>query len=176
MIEAYEFIDKNGDGLKERQTSATVQLFNKLSADEINALRAKLNEIITVLNLNSVPLFPAFALKFKGEGNFDLQNLEVGDIVHGFYDANTIWTNAIYNGGDIEDKASYSLMVESFEPQYFVATGTSNEFTLPVGMIAQNVFIDRGVRYKGTEWTQTDGVVTITGTLLASGRKIYITT
>lgn len=176
MIEHYEFIDKKPDGTKERQLGATTELYNKLSAEETNNFRAKLNEIIDRVNLSDVPLFPLFALKFKGEGNLDLQTLEVGDIVHGFYDADNIWDNATYDGGDPDDKANYTRIVDTFEPELFTATGSSNLFTLTQpGMKVQNLFLDRGMRYKSTEWDQSGDEIEILGATLAAGRKIYVT-
>lgn len=176
MIEPYEFIDKNGAGEKERQLGATTELYNKLSAEETNNFKDKINEIITRVNLSDVPLFPNFALKFKGEGNLDLQSLEVGDIVHGFYDALTIWDNATYDGGDPTDKANYTRIIDSFEPELIISDGLTNIYTLSQsGMKVQNLFLDRGMRYKFTEWDQEGDDIEILGTLLAAGRKIYVT-
>ena len=175
MIQDYEFIDINGDGEKERQTGATVQLYNKLSAEETNNFKDKLNEVIAAVNFNAIPLFPQFILKFKGPGNLDNFNLEPGDIVHGFYDADTIWDNATYDGGDPEDKENYTRILSTFEPIIFTSTGSSNVFALTPGMKANNVFIDRGVRYFGTEWDQVGDNVEIQGATLAAGKKIYVT-
>src|SRR6478735_370479 len=129
-MDHYEFIDANGAGEKERFLGGTIALFNKLSADETNNIRAKLNELVDAINAVGVPLFPLFALKFKGEGNLNPTTLEVGDIVHGFYASGIIWDNAIYNGGDPLDKASYTRIVDSFEPELFTSTGSSNLFNL----------------------------------------------
>jgi len=110
MIGHYEFINSKpgSGGLKERLLGATIQLYNKLSAEETNNIRAKLNELVDQVNLLAPPLFPIFALKFKGDGNLNTEALEVGDIVHGFYGPGEIWDNAVYNGGDPEDKANYT--------------------------------------------------------------------
>lgn len=176
MIEPYEFIDKNGAGEKERQLGATTELYNKLSAEETNNFRAKLNEIIDRVNLSDVPLFPLFALKFKGEGNLDLQSLEVGDIVHGFYDADNIWDNATYDGGDPEDKANYTRIVDTFEPELIISDGLTNDYVLSQsGLKVKALYLDRGPRYKFTEWEQEGDTITILGPLLAAGRKIYVT-
>lgn len=176
-MEHYEFIDGNVDGDKERVLGATVQLYNKLSADETNLIRDKINELVDGFNLIAPPIFPIFALKFKGDGNTNQLLLEVGDIVHGFYDATTIWDNATYDGGDPTDKDNYTFIstAPNYEPMLFTATGSSNVFTLTSGMIAKNVFLDRGMRYKGTEWTQVGNDLTISGATLAAGRKIYVT-
>lgn len=175
MIDLYAFIDGNAEGDKERVLGATVYLYNKLSALETNNFRDKLNEVIAAVNSNGVPLFPAFILKFKGEGNLDSLVLEAGDIVHGFYEAGVIWDNATYNGGDPNDKSNYTRIVSTFEPMLFISDGLTNEFTLDPGMKANNVFIDRGVRYFGTEWDQAGDTITILGATLTAGRKIYIT-
>ncbi len=176
MIEHYEFIDVNGSGEKERVLSATVQLYNKLSADETNNFRGKLNEVIDAINATGVPLYPLFALKFKGEGNLDVTSFEVGDIVHGFYSAGIIWDNAVYNGGDTNDKNNYTRIVDTFEPELFVSSGASNSFSLvQPGMKVHNLFLDRSMRYKFIEWDQSGDEIEITGPLLAAGRKIYVT-
>ena len=39
MIQDYQFIDGNSNGDKERKTSSTTFLYNKLSAQETNNLR-----------------------------------------------------------------------------------------------------------------------------------------
>lgn len=175
MIDNYEFIDKNPAGLKERYLNGVVQLLNKLSAEEANNFRAKLNEVIARVNISDVPLFDTFSLKFKGEGNTDLLAIEVGDIAQRYNTGAGVWGNAIFNGGDPQDEANYTNIVPSYEPQYFVASGSSNIFTLPVGMVAQNLFLDRGLRYKGLEWSQEGNEVEVLGAVLTAGRKIYIT-
>lgn len=55
------------------------------------------------------------------------------------------------------------------------ATGTGQQFILPVGFIAVNVFKSRGLLYMGSEWTQTDDILTI---LINTniGNTIYVTT
>jgi len=177
-MEHYEFIDSKpgSGGLKERLLGATIQLYNKLSAEETNNIRAKLNELVDAINAVGVPLFPLFALKFKGEGNLNPTTLEVGDIVHGFYASGIIWDNAVYNGGDPLDKANYMRIVDSFEPELFVSTGASNLFNLTQsGMKVQNLFLDRGMRYKLTEWDQSGDEIEILGATLVAGRKIYVT-
>lgn len=172
----YEFIDAKPDGTKERQLGATIELYNKLSADETNNIRAKLNELVDAINAVGVPLFPVFALKFKGEGNLAPTTLEAGDIVHGFYSSGVIWDNAIYNGGDPTDKANYTRILDPYEPELFTSTGSSNIFTLTQsGMKVNNLFIDRGMRYKVTEWDQDGDEIEILGATLVAGRKIYVT-
>jgi len=173
MIEDYEFIDQNEDGEKERQLGATTQLYNKLSAEETNNIRAKLNEIIQVVNLSTIPLYSQFGLKFKGDGNTDLSTIEVGDIAHR-YSVDGVWDNAVFNGGDPQDEANYTFIDAGFEPQLFTSDGITNIFTLPAGMKAKQLFIDRGMRYKVTEWAQEDNDVEVIGTTLAAGRKVYI--
>lgn len=130
MIAIFEFIDKNVDGDKERLTGATVQLYNKLSAEEANLLRDKLNETIIAVNTIAVPLYPDFQLKYKAEGNTDLSSLEIGDIVGGFYDADTVWDLAIYNGGDPTVKSNYTQLDGSkksaFNEFKFIQKGFGN--------------------------------------------------
>jgi hypothetical protein len=182
MIAYYAFIDgKPGTGLKERQLSSTVQLYNKLSAEETNAFLTKINEIIDALNFSSVPLYEVFALKFKGEDNEDLQNIEAGDIATRYSSVTGVWENALFLGGEPQDPENYENL-PGREPLLFTSTGSSNNFTLPAGFIANNLFIDRGLRYKVTtanpagEWSQTGTTVTLSGATIAAGKKIYITT
>lgn len=181
MISYFEFIDKKPDGTKERVLGTTIYLYNKLSADETNAIRAKLNELVDAANFSVVPLYEVFALKFKGAGNLDMLNIEVGDIATRYSTTDGIWENAEFNGGDPQDPANYTLLPSKPEPVLFVTTGASNSFTLPTGMLAGSLFIDRGLKYKITadnptgEWEQVGADVVVTGATLAAGRKVYIT-
>jgi len=113
MIEPYEFIDANLSGEKEAKTTANTELFNKLSAEETNRFRTKLNETISAVNATAIPLFPDFKLKYKAEGNTAPSTFEVGDIVGGFYDESTVWDLAIYNGGDVNDKLNYTKIYDN---------------------------------------------------------------
>ena len=52
----------------------------------------------------------------KGVGNTDptmLFDLQVGDSVQGRKDATTVWTEAIYNGGDPTNRSNYTPIVQS---------------------------------------------------------------
>lgn len=178
MIDQYTFIDANGDGNKERKTTETTELYNKLSADEVNALRDKLNETVDAVNLVAAPLFPDFKLKFKASGNLDQNAIEVGDVVGGFYDIDTIWNDATYDGGPLDDKDSYTKIdpdaLAVFDPELLTADGITNDFELPIGFNVSSLLLDRGERYKGTEWDQTGTTLTVIGDILAAGTKIYI--
>lgn len=180
MIDYYSFIDKNADGDKERFLTGIVQLFNKLSAAETNLIRDKLNELVDAANFLQVPLFGMFTLKFKGNGNVDPYTIEVGDIAKR-YSAEGIIENARFNGGDPQNPAHYTIISSDFEPKMFLTTGSTNEFELPAGFIAKQLFIDRGLKYKNTaefagEWDQDGTTIEVLGSLLAAGRKVYITT
>ena len=181
MIQHYEFIDKKPDGTKERVLGTTIYLYNKLSADETNNIRAKLNELVDAANFSVVPLYEVFALKFKGAGNLDMLNIEVGDIATRYSTIDGIWENAEFNGGDPQDPANYTLVSSVFEPVLFVSDGLVNTFELPAGMRAGSLFVDRGMKYKATadnptgEWEQSGTTVEILGAILAAGRKVYIT-
>lgn len=181
MISYFEFIDKKPDGTKERVLGTTIYLYNKLSADEANAIRTKLNELVDAVNFSVIPLYEVFALKFKGEGNIDMSNIEVGDVATRYSTIDGVWENAVFNGGDPQDPASYTVIAASFEPVLFISDGIVNTFELPPGMTAQNLFIDRGLRYKTTldnptgEWGQDGTTITLSGAIIAAGRKIYIT-
>lgn len=181
MIQPYEFIDKKPDGTKGRVLGTTIYLYNKLSADETNNIRAKLNELVDAANFSVIPLYEVFALKFKGAGNLDMLNIEVGDIATRYSTIDGLWENAEFNGGDPQNPANYTLIVPSFEPVLFISNGLTNSFELPLGMRAQSLHIDRGMRYKVTtdnpagEWDQSGTTIEIMGAILAAGKKIYIT-
>lgn len=180
-IEHYEFIDKKPDGTKERVLGTTIYLYNKLSADETNAIRTKLNELVDAANFSVVPLYEVFGLKFKAEGNIDMLNIEVGDVAHRYSTIDGIWENAVFNGGDPQDPASYTIISAVAEPVLFISDGLVNTFELPLGMRAGSLFIDRGMRYKITpdnptgEWEQDGTTITLSGAIIAAGKKIYIT-
>jgi len=181
MIQYYEFIDAKPDGTKERVLGATIYLYNKLSADETNAIKDKLNELVDAANFSIVPLYEVFGLKFKGAGNEDMLNIEAGDIAHRYSTVSGVFENARFNGGDPQDAANYTLIDGGVEPVLFVSDGITNVFELPIGAFAKSLFIDRGVRYKITddyptgEWDQDGTTITIAGATLAAGKKIYIT-
>ncbi len=181
MIDHYEFINSKpgSGGLKERLLGSTIELYNKLSAEETNNIRAKLNELVDQVNRLAPPLFPVFALKFKGEGNIDTEALEVGDIVHGFYSAGVIWDNAVYNGGDPSNKANYTNLGSGGEaPQILdgiigVTAGFAvgqQTFELPVGAKCVDVYLSHAKQYLTTDnnaalvnrWEQVGDDVIIT--------------
>lgn len=128
MIAPFEFIDANLSGEKERKITSTTELYNKLSAEETNLIRVKINQIAAEVNTLAVPLFPNFKLKYKADGNLAQGTLEVGDIVGGYYEENIIWDLAVYDGGDVNDKANYTKINDSS-----VYKGTLN-LTTPVLM------------------------------------------
>ena len=163
MIDPYEFIDSKpgSGGLKERVLGPTIYLYNKLSADETNNIRAKLNEIADRVNDLAPPLFPLFALKFKGEGNANTDLLEVGDIVHGFYDASTIWDNAVYNGGDPLDKANYTHIGGKVPKIQFVADGVTAVYDIEDLSIITAVFRE-GALLDDADWEQIGTTFTLT--------------
>ena len=175
-IEHYEFIDKKPDGTKERVLGTTIYLYNKLSADETNAIRAKLNELVDAVNFEVVPLYEAFSLKFKGEDNIDMLTIEVGDVAHRYSTIDGIWENAVFNGGDPQDPASYTrIEATKPDPELFtaVATGANQTFELPSGFTAGSVLKSKGELYKGTEWTQIGATLTILINVNA-GNTIYV--
>lgn len=177
MIAQYYFDNANADGDKEAVIVPNVPtLVNKLSAHETNGIRNKINEIITFVNPVASPIqFLELRLKFKGEGN-TADDLQIGDIVHGFKAAGEIWDNAIYEGGDINDRANYTPVLEHKpDPVLIVATatGVNQNFDVPLGFVAGSVLKSRGELYKGTEWTQLGTVVTILVSV-AINNTIYI--
>lgn len=176
MIDLYAFDNANLDGDKEAVIVPNVPtLVNKLSAAETNGLKDKLNELVDAANLNTPILYPELRLKFKGDGN-TLPSLQVGDVVHGFADADTIWSNAIYNGGDPTDRDNYTVVYDAKpDPVSFVAiaTGINQVFTLPAGFTAGAVLKSRGELYKGTEWSQSGTSLTVIVNV-TTGNTIYI--
>lgn len=148
MIDQYDFIDKNDAGYKERRLSQTTELYNKLSADETNNFKDKINEVIGVVNTFTPVQFLELRLKFKGNGNIG-DGLEPGDIVHGFADETTIWNNALYLGGDITDRANYQPLYEKNPVAVLggglVLVAPLNSFELPDGAVCQNVFANESL-------------------------------
>lgn len=177
MINYYEFIDgKPGSGLKERVLGPTVFLYNKLSADETNNIRAKLNELVDVANFISIPLFSEYGLKLKGDGNTNLTVLEAGDIAHRYFDngTNAIEELARFNGGDPGDPASYTPISGKPDPdlQFATVDGPNQVFILPDGFIAGSVLVSRGEIFKDTEWEQNGNELTILIDIY-TGNSIY---
>jgi len=65
------------------------------------------------INFGAIP-YLELRLKAKGAGNTDTDFayiLQTGDLVEGFKDATEYWTTAIYNGGDVDDRANYTPLV-----------------------------------------------------------------
>lgn len=176
MINHYEFDNANLDGDKEAVIIPNPPtLVNKLSANETNNFKDKINEVIDAINPLSPIQYLELRLKFKGSGN-TANTLQVGDIVHGFADANTIWTNAIYNGGDPNDRANYTPLYEPKPaPQLFTAltTGVNQTFILSPVFVAGSVLKSKGELFKTTEWTQTGDVITILVNT-NTGNSIYV--
>lgn len=190
MIAPYEFDSANGSGDKEAVIVPNVPtLVNKLSAHETNGIRDKLNEVVGIANTILPIQFLELRLKFKGEGN-TLDTLQAGDIVHGFADATTIWTNAKYLGGDIADRANYeeikgvSPVPEILDGIIGVTIGfavSQQTFTLPAGAKCVGVTLSHAPQYQITpnnsslvnRWSQTDNIVTLTK-VPALNNYIYI--
>lgn len=174
-VSHYEFDNANASGDKEAVIVPNIPtLINKLSANETNNIRDKLNELADATLAITPIQYLELRLKFKGEGNTG-DNLQVGDIVHGFKDATTIWNNARYEGGDPNNRDNYTPLYDPMlEPILVtaVSTGPNQNFILPVGFQAGSVLKSKGELYKGTEWTQTDDTVTILININA-GNTIY---
>jgi hypothetical protein len=181
MIALYEFDNANDGGDKEAVIVPNVPtLINKLSANETNNIKDKINELITVSYPYVSPVaYLELRLRFKGEvGGIPntLPTLQVGDVVQGFKENGFLWDNAYYNGGDINDRNNYTpISPAKFEPQIFVAsaTGAGQTFILPVGFVAGSVLKSRGELYKGSEWSQTADVLTIIINV-TTGNTIYV--
>lgn len=172
----YDFDNANVDGDKEAVVIPNPPtLVNKLSAHETNGIRDKINELVDAVNPLTPIQFLELRLKFKGDGN-TAPTLQIGDIVHGFADANTIWTNARYEGGDINDRANYTpLYDDKPDPVLFTAltTGPNQVFILPAGFKAGSVLKSKGELFKGSEWSQTDDALTVIVNS-NTGNSIYV--
>lgn len=180
-INLYTFDNANGLGNKEAViVPNTPTLVNKLSANETNGIKDKINEIIPFVNASMPAAYLGLKLISKGEqgGVANIApTLEVGDIVRGFREQGVFWVAAKYLGGDPNDRANYvSVIPDVFEPQLFTATttGVNQEFILPEGFTANTVFKSRGLLYKGTEWSQSGDVLTILVNT-NTGNSIYVT-
>ena len=174
MIAPYNFIDGNLAGEKEKKLTATTELYNKLSAEETNNIRTKLNELVDAANLQLVPLYGDFRLLYKAAGNLDQLVLEVGDMVGGFSG------NYYYIGGD-------PLLIGSYEkvPSPIITSipfaGAGQDYVLPTGAIAIKGWINDAPQHLeqiGFEsylntFTQTGATVTFKKTITA-GQRIII--
>lgn len=165
MISLYEFDNANLNGDKEAVIVPNAPtLVNKLSANETNSIRDKINEIINLANPVLTPTaYLELRLTLKGEGN-TAPTLQAGDRVSGFADATTVWVNAIYNGGDVTNRNNYTpVFRDKPEPVLYtaVATGANQVFILPLGFKAGSVLKSKGELFKGSEWSQTADVLTI---------------
>ncbi len=173
MIAPYEFDNANIDGDKEAVIVPNPPtLVNKLSANETNGIKDKINELVGSANAGGLPVaYPDLRILFKADGN-TLTTLQVGDIVHGFADATTVWSKARYNGGDPTDRANYTPNYGEIQPVSIVAaaTGINQVFTVP--FTAGTVLKSRGELYKGAEWTQVDDEITVIINITA-GNTLY---
>ena len=181
MISLYAFDNANVQGDKEAVIVPNVPtLVNKLSANETNNIKGKINEIIGATNPVVSPIaYLELRLKFKGivGGVPNTQpTLQAGDVVQGFKEGEEIWNNAIYNGGDINNRANYTPIYDPKPEPILIsatATGTGQTFILPLGFKAGTVLKSKGELFKGTEWSQTADVLTIIVNV-TTGNSIYI--
>lgn len=149
MIQPYIFINGNVSGEKERKLSSTTELYNKLSAEETNNIRLKLNELVDGVNSFSVPLFPKLKLLYKASGNLNQLSFEIGDIVGGYNG------EYYYNGGDVNNIVNYTKRPSiALDFSRFVPTG--QVCALPIGAIAISATIDGYVQYPEQAGFETD--------------------
>jgi hypothetical protein len=112
-------------------------------------------------------VIPYYVLQFvaKGSGNTENPNTEEpGDIFEGWKDATTYWPRARWNGGDRNDRNNYTPLCDPKpDPVLFYAptTGSNQAFELPPDFKAGSVLKSRGELFKGSEWTQTDNILTV---------------
>lgn len=179
MIQPYAFDNANAEGDKEAVILPNPPtLVNKLSANETNGIKDKLNEVIENINPDLGPV-PFLDLRVKLKGSFagvpnEGPDLEIGDVVHGFADADTIWTNAVYIGGDPSLRASYENQGPAPRPPAQIETYSGdNTFIIPDGKIVNSVLLVRTLLWDDVEWTQVADLLTITKTM-NPGNRIQI--
>lgn len=86
------------------------------------------------------------------------------------------WLQSNINADDfIKNKPTIQPSFTAIYIAQFSANGIVNTFTVPIGAVVLNLYIDRGVRYKFSEWNQTNEIVTVLGDILPSGSDVYIT-
>ena len=179
MITEYEFDAANVNGDKEAViVPNTPTPVNKLSANETNGIKDKINEIVEIVNTITPILYPELRLLFKAEGN-TLTGLQVGDIVHGFADASTVWSKARYEGGDVNDRDNYTPLDGTFYERFAPA---GQVCTIPEGATAISATLDGYPQYKEqagflsdlNTFTQTGDAITFK-TDLDSNSQILIT-
>lgn len=118
-LQPYQFDNANAQGDKEAVIPPNPPtLINKLSAKETNGIKDKINEVVGLINSGGIGAVPYLELRLKLKGSFEgVANtglgLEVGDIVQGFSQEGVVWANAIYNGGDPDDRVNYTVVGES---------------------------------------------------------------
>lgn len=157
MIAHYEFDNANLDGDKEAVVVPNPPtLVNKLSANETNGIKDKLNEVVDLVNTVGPTPFGSFRLELKGDEN-TLNTIQVGDRGR-FYDGNTYE----YTGGDTADPASYELIGSYSLPKIqFTADGTQTTFDLESLVPAKAVFWN-GVALNDVDWSQASNILTLT--------------
>ena len=127
---------------------------------------------LLIVNESEVKLETVAYKIFTEADKLKLEGIETGAQVN---------VNADWNDEDPEsdafilNKPVISSFFSGIYQEKFVADGIINEFTLPTGAQAVNLFIDRGIRYDTIEWTQTDGLVLVLGDILPIGADVYIT-
>lgn len=123
-------------------------------------------------NASAVPLYNKYTLAFKGDTNISLNTLQAGDVVERYYDGAINYYN--YNGGNVNDDASYTLIggLSSTQIGKFVDTYVSGtqDFTLPDFAQIISVFV-RGHRTEN--YTVSGNVITINNTI-GSGSEVVI--
>ena len=123
-------------------------------------------------NASAVPLYNKYTLAFKGDTNVSLDTLQAGDVVARYYDGAINYYN--YNGGNVNDDASYTLIggLSSTQIGKFVQTYVSGtqDFTLPDFAQIISVFV-RGHRTEN--YTVSGNVITINN-VIGSGSEVVI--
>jgi hypothetical protein len=105
---------------------------------------------------------------FSAEDKAKLDGIETGADVNVQADFNE---NNPNSDAFIRNKPNLNALFSGIYINRFIADGTTNEFTLPIGAIILNVNVDRGfIR----EWTQVDNILTITLDLLPSGADVDV--
>lgn len=154
MITPYSFDNANVNGDKEAVIVPNPPtLVNKLSANETNNIKDKINEVVEVVNVLSPTPFGSFRLELKGDGN-TLNTIQVGDRGR-FYDGNTYE----YNGGDINDIANYTEISDRVGKIQIVATAGQTVFGIGTAAKATAVFREGALLDDG-DWSQSGTNIT----------------
>ena len=127
---------------------------------------------VLVVNESQLKLDTKAITLFTAQDKIKLNGIEANADVNVQSDVSVTDPN---NPAFIKNFPNISSFFSGIYQNKFIAGGIVNTFTLPIGAQAVNLFVDRGIRYNSSEWTQTDNIVTILGDILPESADVYIT-